>query len=206
MNKRLTVLSLLLVLVCGGAFAQSWESALTNGFTSVDFSKVGYEYTITVYNMTGILGDPTENYDVLVWTVEPFNLPAPQDILEMPAGWAWEGGGFKMFAIVDDSQKYYTPPALGPGEFYTFKYTSTLLTPANQGGPEDGSAGFLCHIAAVDSSMPGSATEKWIPYEPEGMPRTWYDKSIPVPEPGGLLALASGLLGTLGFIARKRGI
>lgn len=202
--KILLTCSILIVLVCGGVFAQSWDSASSTGMTAVDFIKSGNDYTITLYNMTGIAGDPTVGYDVIIWSLEPFNLPAPQNIIEMPSGWVWQDGGFSMFEIGSDSQKYYSPPALAPGSAYTFRFISDLLTPVNPGGPADGSPGFLCHVAAVDSSAPGSEEQKWIPYTAENGLQTWLDRSVPVPEPGGLLALATGLFGFLGLSVHKR--
>ena len=116
----------------------------------------------------------------------------------------WSEGGFKMFEVADPNRKYFTPPALAPGGTYTFKYTSTLTTPVNPGGPSDGSPGFLSHVAAIDPSTPGSDTQRWTAVIPEGTAKpTWYDHSE-VPEPGSLVTLAAGLLGTAGFLVRRR--
>jgi hypothetical protein len=202
--KTLLICLLLMGLGCSGVLAQSWSAALTTGMTAVDLSKSGNEYTIVLHNLTGIAGDTTDGYDVLVWSLEPFNLPTPQAIIEIPTGWGWKDGGFSMFDVANNSEMYYTPPALAPGGSYTFKFTSNLLTPANSGGPEDGSPGFLSHIAAVDEASPGGSDQRWTAYTPSGMPQTWNDRSVPVPEPGGLLALSTGIIGTLGFVIRRR--
>jgi hypothetical protein len=79
-----------------------------------------------------------------------------------------------------------------------------LTSPANPGGPADGTPGFLCHVAAVDSSNPGSATKKWTAVTPEGFGGpTWFERTV-VPEPGSLLALATGLISAAGLVLRKR--
>ena len=177
--KTLLICLMLMTLGCSGVLAQSWSAALSTGMTAVDFSKSGNEYTIILHNMTGIAGDTTVGFDILVWSLEPFNLPAPQAIIEMPAGWDWKDGGFSMFDIANHSENYYSPPALAPGGSYTFKFTSNLLAPVNSGGPADGSPGFLNHIAAIDSSSPGGGDQRWIAYTPSGMPQTWFDRSVP---------------------------
>lgn len=193
---------LLLVIVSGSAFAQSWNSALTEGLTAVQFTKVGTEYTMVLQNLTSLPGDTRPDFDVLVWALEPFNVPAPETILESPEGWVWDGAVWKMFEIADETQKYYTPPALAPGGTMTFRYVSTLTDPANHGGPADGSPGFLAHVAAVDPLAPGP-TQKWTAVVPEGFNTpTWNDHSVP--EPGSLLALSTGLIGAVGLILRKR--
>ncbi|MEN6372872.1 MAG: PEP-CTERM sorting domain-containing protein [Armatimonadota bacterium] len=206
-KKIAVVLSVLFaVIICESAFAQNWSSALSTGVVSTDYSKVGNDYTIVLHNLTGITGDPTpDSYDVIVWSIELFNVPAPETIISMPNGWKWTPTGFEAFEISNSKDNYYTPPALAPGLSYTFKFTSTSTTPANSGGPSDGSPGFVCHVAAVDSSQPGSGTVKWTPVTPTsiGSP-TWHEKVTPVPEPGSLLALTSGLLGVVGIISRKR--
>lgn len=198
---------ILAVLICGSVSAQSWESGINTGVIGVDYSRVESEYTIVLHNLTGIPGDKTANYDILVWTLELFNLPSPDTIISKPDGWVWTSRGFEMFEIENSQDKYYTPPALAPGASYTFKYQSTSQVPANPGGPADGSPGFLCHVAAVDSSDPGDATKKWKSFTPAGMSSpTWHERvEIPeVPEPGSLLALASGLIGAIGIAGRRR--
>lgn len=215
MIKRVVFCTLLAVLICGGAFAQSWESAISSGVVGIDYTKVEKEftneYTIVLHNMTGIPGDQTANYDVIVWTLELFNVPAPQSSISVKdmngndVDWVWSSHGFKMFEIDDSSDHYYTPPALSPGESYTFKFESALQTSANSGGPSDGTPGFVCHVAAVDPTQPGSEDRKWIAVTPQGFSSaTWFERVTEVPEPGSLLALASGLLGIVGISARRR--
>lgn len=196
-----------LVLASGAALAQSWEAGIATDVTAVQVVKVGYEYTITLQNLTGIPADPTVGYDVLVWTLEPFNLPGPESpasITEIPDGWEWGGSHWRMFRVADNNRKYYTPPALAPGAAFVFRYTSTLTAPANPGGPEDGSPSFLSHVGAVDPSQPGSATLRWKEYRPDGMPDTWFDHSSIVPEPASVLALGAGLVSTAVFAMRRR--
>lgn len=207
MSTKLFISLVLLLLASSVVFGQSWESAYTTGLTSVYLTKTGFEYTMVLKNLTGIPSDTgTVGWDLLVWSLEPFNLPAPETILQMPDGWSWDGGKWKMFEITDNNQKYYTPPALAPGGSYTFRYTSTLTTPANPGGPENGDPGFLSHVASIDSSVPGSATVKWTPYKPDGYPsQTWSDKStIETPEPGSVMALVAGLAGISGYVIRRK--
>ncbi|MEN6521822.1 MAG: PEP-CTERM sorting domain-containing protein [Armatimonadota bacterium] len=206
MIKRIILSVLFAVLICGCAFAQSWNSAISTGVVSADYSKVGNEYTIVLHNLTGIAGDPTpDSYDVLVWSLEPFNIPAPETIISIPNGWEWIEGGFNAFEIEDSNSNYLTPPALAPGLSYTFKFTSNSTTSANKGGPSDGSPGFVCHVAAVDSTTPGNDKVKWTSVTPAsiGSP-TWHERVTPVPEPGSLLALTSGLLGVVGITTRRR--
>jgi hypothetical protein len=195
----------LLVLACGCVFGQSWQSGRESGFISVDFSKVGSEYTIVLHNLTGTTADTNTNgWDILVWSLEPFNLPAPQSILQMPTGWVWTNTGFEAFEVESQSDKYKTPPSLAPGGSYTFKYISDLTDPANSGGPANDVPGFLCHVAAVDSSNPGSATQKWTGVTPEGFSGpTWHERAV-VPEPGSLLALATGFISAAGLVVRRR--
>ena len=213
MSTRLIVIaSLLLVcLVSGSVQAQSWQSAITSGLTGFTVTVSGEDYKITLTNLTGTSTDPNSDYDVLVWTAQPFNLPAPETIIEMPDGWAWTSAGWGKFEVAQSNRKYYTPPALAPGESITFRYTSSLQVSANRGGPADGSFGFLCHVAAVDPTRPGSDTERWYEYYPVGMPQTWFDHSTlgfdppdgAVPEPGSLMVLVPGALWTVGAGLRR---
>ncbi len=126
MKRTTTIIFLLFSLLAGSAFGQSWQSGLTSGITSAIFSRVGNDYTIVLTNTSGTVGDNTTGYDVLVWTLQPFNLPTPEQILTMPQGWSWSDGHWSTFGIGSANSKYYTPPAIAPGGSVTFKFTSTL--------------------------------------------------------------------------------
>lgn len=205
--KKMLVGLLLLLLASGTAFSQSWNAAITTGLTAVGYTQVGNVYTITLYNMTGIPGDTTEGYDMLVWSLQAFNMPAPETMLSMPDEWKWRDGKWTLFAVEQNNRKYYTPPSLAPGQSLTISYTSSLATSANNGGPADGSAGFMAHVAAVDSSIPGSDTLRWTPYQSSDLPSSWFDHSTIVtelPEPGSMIVLTGGLAGAAGYVIRRR--
>ncbi len=196
----------LLVIANASVMAQSWNSAKSEELTGVDLTVTGNEFTLVLYNLTGIAGDTTEGYDVIVWTLEPFNLPAPDTILEIPDGWVWSGKGWSAFEIASQPNKWYTPPALAPGGTFTFRYISDSTTPANV-RPDSSDPGFLCHVAGVDSSKPGSDTVKWTAFAPPGYgTETWFDRSTTpvVPEPDSIIALMSGVMGTVGVAIRRR--
>ncbi|MCE5198684.1 MAG: hypothetical protein ABFD54_02295 [Armatimonadota bacterium] len=182
---RIFMIAVILVLSITTAQAQSWNSASSYGMLDVTWTYTAGEYIFTVLNQP----DPDLGYDLLVWTLEPFQISEPLSVA-CPDGWNWrDDGGWQRFEVSDKSDKYTVGgPALEPGETLQFHYKVDPNKPlVNIGGPTGGSPVFLAHIGAVDGQHKG----KWIAYECSNG-KTWYD--VPqVPEPGCMLNIFLGI-------------
>ena len=163
------VFALCLVLSVGSAVCgQNWNAGSSSGCLIVQWSLLGDEYTFVVSVAQDLpAGDP-----VLAWTLEPFNIVEPVDVV-CPDGWEWsDQGGWSKFQLQSNSEKYdFNGPALEPGEELEFKYTigeSDVLV--NSGGPGGEAPAFLAHVSAIDGVKRG----KWMAVGgPYG--ETWYD-------------------------------
>ena len=197
----------LIVLVAASVQAESWDSTVTTGLTSMESVFQGGAYTWTLKNNTLLPGDSDPTYDVLVWSLMPFQVKAPQSV-STPEGWEWNGGGW---AVADNSNKYRTPYSVGPGQSLVFQYTPLANGDLiNSNGPQPNGLGFVVHVAAV---VPGSGSAdgqvKWRGATTQ-YGGTWYDRASmtttnlsPVPEPHGLLVLAFGVIG-MGLTGARR--
>ena len=195
--------------------AQSLSDAATTGLTTVQWSRASNTYTWTLTNNSGSAADSTTGYDVLVSSLQPFGVPAPVS-WTAPAGWEWRAnGGYQAFEISQPSRKYYSGPAIGPGQSAAFTYTFEPGTPLiNGGGSNPGGPAFLTHVAAVKTTptVKGDALS-WTPTSVSGLGASWHDASTtsPAPTPGvsempGALALVIGALWlvTCALRARRR--
>lgn len=218
-----------IVLLIGGllaaapAHAVPWSAAQTSGITYVDSvlspTPGGdiWTYTWELTNQSPVTID-LEDITVLVWSLQPFNVPEPiPDGATAPAGWEWNDSSkmWQMYEIADPSDKYYTPPAVAPTQTVTFTYvfdrTTPNINPFGDDYPGDpvNDIGFIAHVGAVEPvpMNPGDPILQWIPSTTQGFGDTWYD--IPagyyvVPEPSSVLALAMAGATLLGGIIRRR--
>lgn len=208
-----TALITLLALVVP-VHAQSWSAAQTSGITLVTSSldPMTNTYIWTLTNGSGQFDLPT----VLIWSLEPFNVPAPI-AWTAPAGWTWSGNGWQSYEITDSGEKYYAPPAVAPGQSVTFSYTfdpaAPKINPFGEGYIGSPTAiGFISHVAQV---VPGSGTldgsVRWTEDPNSIYGQTWFDRCIvegdkdypPVPEPSSIFAMMVGLT-SLGGLLRRR--
>jgi len=174
----------------------------TTGLTSVASSLQGNTFTWDLYNPSGP-GDGTPNWDILIWSLQPDDLPAPTE-WSAPSGWSWQksaGGGFR---LDDNSRKYEVGgPAVEPGEHMIFTYT------IDDAASYAGRLSFLAHVGAVNGTeAAGGGAFRWLSVQtPNG--RTWFDRpslqilTPPVGEPGGALVLAFGLVAAVGALRRR---
>lgn len=196
------IMKLALILFLLGAMvmpaqAQSWDSALTTGLTEVNASHVGNVWTFVLTNRSA---ESVPEWDVLVWTSQPFNIPRPI-IITCPNGWDWTGTGWEQYRV-DPNRKYYTPPAIEENGVFTIVHEDGAAFM----NPEDslfGQPGFACHVGAV---VPGSgSSDGSIPWEPAQTiyGGTWFDRSVSIPElPAGALAM----IGALGIGLLRRAV
>ncbi len=193
------------------AVAQSWSSAKTSGITIVEsmLDTDTNTYTWTLTNGSDSPGTPL----AIIWTLQPFNVPAPIS-WTAPVGWEWTSHGWETFEIEASNQKYYTPPAIAPGQSVVFTYTFNPVAPiANQRDDGSDALGFLSHVAQVEpgsGSLDGS--KKWTAVTNPVYGQTWHDRCAvdddpeypPVPEPASLLTLAFGLTSLTTLAVRRR--
>ncbi len=187
---------LLIALTTTPAYAQSRNSTMTSGLTSLDSVFQDGTYTWTLKNNSSLAGDTDPSFDILVWGLIPYQVPEPAS-WSAPEGWTWSRDKWE---LISPNRKYYTPYPLAPGASIVFRYTPNpegKLVNANGLQPER--LGFVAHVAAV---VPGSRTEddsaRWIPTAtPYG--NTWYDTPVAddgstlIPEARGLLVMALGI-------------
>lgn len=217
----ITTIVLLLAALALPANAGAWSSAQTSGITllhsMLDMSTNTFTWTLT--NGSARPGIP----DALIWSLQPFNVPAPIT-WTAPDGWVWTTNGWATFGIDDNSEKYYTPPAIAPGQSAVFTYTvdpeSPRINPYGSGYDGDPDAiGFITHIGQVvpDSGTLDGST-RWIAATNPLYGATWYDRCTveseppeppeppypPVPEPSSLAVLAFGLTSLASLAARRR--
>jgi hypothetical protein len=183
----------------GPAVSQSWSSGATNGLTSVSWSLSGNTYTWILTNNSGHAGDSSPNWDVLVWSLEPFGIHKPTS-WTAPSGWIWsDNGGKQQFEVTRSADKY-TSSSVAPGASVTFTYTENRSAPlVNSKGMQPRGLAFLAHVAAVKpKTQSRCGKNEWISTTVHGLGNSWYDTSYATdppqqktaPEPGGVLILA----------------
>ena len=165
---RVAFLCAMVLTFPAGAFGRNWNAGSTSDYLTVEWSRLGSEYIFTFKNPR-VSDKP---HTVIGWTLQPFNIPAPVDVV-CPVGWQWrDKGGWRKFELAGSPAKYdIGGPALEPGESLIFTYT-VGSDPAlvNVGGPGGEGPAFLSHVAAVGGEEDG----KWLPASVEGY-QTWYD-------------------------------
>lgn len=174
------------------SYGQSWSSASSIGQLSLDWTLQDDIYTIVLKSPVA----KTDSYNLVAWSLEPFNLPEPVSMVA-PEGWQWRNsGGYKQFELKDSNEKYKVNGyALEPGESLTFTYkTGDSSKLVNKNGPVDGSIGFLAHVGAVNGTQCGKYLEYKAP-----LGNTWYDRpkvnnNETVPEPAGIIIFSTFLL------------
>ncbi|MDO8587279.1 MAG: hypothetical protein Q7T82_09590 [Armatimonadota bacterium] len=198
-TRSIALLVLLGVFVVSGSLlGQSLSSSGSAGLTTVRWSLSGNTYTWTLTNNSGHSGDGSTDYNLLVWTLQPFRVPKPLN-WTAPDGWTWsDNGGHQVFELAQSQQKYTSPAALAPGDSAVFTYTIDPSAPTvNSNGSQPAGLAFLAHTAAVGNApiVDGQVT-RWTPVSAPIFGASWFDASYtvdapaPVPEHGGLLVLA----------------
>jgi len=186
---------LLIALMTSSAYAQSRDSAVTSGLTSLDSVFQDGTYTWTLKSNSSLAGDTDPSFDILVWALTPYQVREPL-LWTAPEGWTWSRDKWE---LISPNRKYYTPYALAPGASIVFRHTPNPEGKlVNSKGLQLAGLGFIAHVAAV---VPGSGTEdgsvRWIPTAtPYG--DTWYDTPVAdgstlIPEAKGLLVMALGI-------------
>lgn len=188
---RFTLLCLLISVLAGAAFGQSWDSGFDTGALKLEWTFDVDTYTFNV--SSPIVED--RPYQIVAWTLQPFNIPTPVEVI-CPDGWEWrDKGGWNYFELAKNNEKYDVGgSALEPGETLTFKYTvGSSTAPVNSGGPGGFAPAFLSHVGAVNGVKKG----EYVPYAMQ-LGQTWHEvvdvRTVvqnPVPEPSSLAALFS---------------
>ena len=166
---RFFLILVLLISIASGVFGQSWDSKKTDGAIVIEWAKEGNEYTFTLKNPIV----PDRPYQLLVWSLEPFNIAAPVSV-KCPDGWEWStNGNWKQFELSKSNMKYDVGgPALEPGESLVFSYTvGSSTSVVNSGAPVSDTPLFLSHVGAVSGQKNG----KWNSFNTANG-NTWYDK------------------------------
>jgi hypothetical protein len=163
----------------------------------VEWSLTGNTYTWTLFNNSGLEGDGTPGYDVLIWSLQPFQVKEPLS-WTAPDGWEWtSAGGHQQFEIANPDSKYKSPVAIAPSGSAVFTYTFDPDAPlVNSHGPQPTGIAFLTHAAAVHTEpIINHGVKEWVATSAPGLGPSWYDVSISydpptvVPEPSGILGL-----------------
>lgn len=187
------------LMILPAAWGQSWSSSASVGLTKVEWRLSGFTYTWTLTNLSGP-ADGLPDYDLLVWSLQPFRVPAPVSWVA-PQGWEWNGQGHQSFRLISSANSYSSPPALAPGESVEFTYTFDPSAPlVNSQGEQPDSLAFLSHVAAVGSVPTESGgVREWEPVSDPTRGRSWYDAASSseqstgdTPEPSGALVCALG--------------
>jgi len=212
----ITMIVLLLAVLALPANAGSWSSAKTTGITLLQSTLNASTNTFTWRLTNG--SDRPGMPEALIWSLQPFNVPAPT-AWTAPDGWTWTSHGWESFEIDDNSEKYYTPPAIAPGQSAVFTYTfdpaAARINPFGAGYDGDPNAiGFITHIGQI---VPGSGTldgsTRWTAATNPLYGATWWDRCAttpgiiqypPVPEPAGLGVLTFGLTSLASLAMRRR--
>ncbi|BCW99176.1 MAG: hypothetical protein KatS3mg024_2003 [Armatimonadota bacterium] len=175
-------------------------------------------YTVVKWEALNTTGAVPGAPAVLSWSLVPCNIPAPK-AYSAPEGWVWKNGGFE---IDKSSQKYYTPPALGPQQTLVFTYAFDPSEPFLNSAPSAVDAfgnpvtAFLSHVGAVvpESGLldgnPVAKLGKWqdsAAWMIGGKPvSTWFDNDplrpavVPIPEPA---TLALSVIGLAAILRRR---
>lgn len=198
---------ILIIFVTAPAHAESWSSGVTAGLTSVESILNGGAYTWMLKNNTSLPGDDNQVFDILVWSLTPYQVNEPLTVVS-PAGWKWNGKGWE---VASNSDKYLTPNSVGPGKSLVFQYTPDprghLI---NASGPQPAGLAFITHVAAVlPDSGSANGAEQWTKTT-KLTDATWHDKSAvnesnmsATPEPKGFIVMAFGIAG-MGLVGLRR--
>ena len=204
-NMCFTLLCLMIFVTAGAAYGQSWESGVNTGTVSIEWT---FDVDTYTFNVSSPIVDDRP-YQIMAWTVQPYNIPEPVEVV-CPDGWEWlSKGGLNYFEIARRNEKYDVGgSALEPGETLTFRYVvGNSTTPVNTGGPVDMEPAFMFHVGAID----GVNGAGYVPYAIQ-LGQTWHEVTgppeipyvpVPVPEPSSLLMISSGFF-ALGCLGSRR--
>src|SRR5690242_14509296 len=101
------------------ASANAYNSGWDTGNTAITSTFDGSTYTWTLTNTSDTV---SSNFDVLIWSLIPYNVLQPLSTTA-PAGWSFGSTSGSQGFSFDENQKYFTPPAIGPGQSAVFTYT-----------------------------------------------------------------------------------
>jgi hypothetical protein len=203
------VIAAFAMVLAGSACSQSWNSTTYTGLTSMKSVLEGDTFVWTLTNNSSLAQDEYSDFDILIWDLMPYQILEPAS-WTAPEGWTWNGTKME---LVSSSSGYFTPYAIGPGQSLTFTYRPKLGGEyINTSGPPDIGPLFASHVAAV---VPGSGSfdgsDRWDDYFVRDMGPTWHDQAITefgdrplIPEPGGVLVLALGVVSLATLIMPRR--
>lgn len=194
------IVAIIVMVMSAPCFCQSWNSARPGTSIVLDAVFENGSYTWTFTNVSGAANDGTAEYDVLAWSLQPFNIPIPSSVTA-PDGWVWVASdGWSRFELADKRNKFAVRgPALEPGESLIFTYTPVVGGRiVNPGGPGTGRIDFITHIGAIKSHYAG---RQWI--SAEYLNETQWHEIVSTsggemaPEPTGMMALLVGCVGLI---------
>lgn len=202
--KKLIVIGIVAVMMMGMAMsANAWIISVKTATSSA--GQLSQEIS-SILNVWGVAGVPETRQGFWIDNTPQVAPPTLFSYKSMAAPAIWWGQMFKGAAGGPDTVKvsFYTPSALKAPTGLWYLYTSATLPVFEIGHSQDAAL-----LAQMTLQNPGGTAITGLAYNTAGtitfdLNAGHYFALTPVPEPGSLLALASGLVGLIGFGIRRR--